>query len=358
MAEERDIVRVEQVETMPMVDAAEVDMQVATAKKYPRSIKRFRERILELATIDKETAEECWYALPRGGKVIEGPSVRFAEIVAASYGNLRVASRHVNTGEKFVSCEGVCWDLENNVAMKSTVNRRITGRRGRFDDDMIGVTIAAANSIASRNAVFKVVPKAIFQRSLDEVKKIAMGSGRTITEVRKAIVEHFKGMNVPVAQLLSLTGRNGLEDLTLEDATMLRGVATAIKEGTTTIAEVFSPDRKAPESTTIPKDAIKKGSAEAHSHPGEAHVPEAKPKAKSRKKAAPEPTPEPTPEPDALTVARKAFKTVVSEVSEQLSDDVVAEEVWMAGITEGIEKFDNIEAIHELCKKLKDLASG
>jgi len=342
------------VEAMPMVDAAEVDMQVATAKKYERSIKRFREKVLELATIDKETAEECWYALPRGGKVIEGPGIRFAEIVAASYGNMRAASRHISTDEKSVTCEGVCWDLENNVAVKSTVNRRITKRNGeRFDEDMINVTIAAANAIALRNAIFKVVPKAIFQKSLEEVKKIAMGTGRTITETRKAIVEHFRSMKVPVSKVLELVGRKGVEDITLEDATTLRGVATAIKEGTTTIAEVFSAKRAAPKTVTIPKSAVKSGDAAEHTGPGEAH----KTKEPAPKRAKREKKPEPEKQEVTIEDARKRFKDILPSIADKLSDDVVAEECWMAGITEGIDKFEDADAVVKLCDKLESLAS-
>lgn len=337
------------VEAMQMVDAAEVDMQVATAKKYERSIKRFREKVLELATIDQQTAEECWYALPRGGKVIEGPGIRFAEIVAASYGNLRAASRHIKTDEKSVTCEGVCWDLENNVAVKSTVNRRITRRNGqRFDEDMINVTIAAANAIALRNAVFKVVPKAIFQKSLEEVKKIAMGSGRTITEVRKAIVEHFKGMGVKIPQILAVVGKKGVEDLTLEDATTLRGVATAIKEGTTTLAEVFSAERAAPQRTAVPKEKVKAASAEAHTHPGEAHK-EEKPKKKKAKAK---------PKVDPVEEARANLKGTIEKVAGDVDEDVIADQCWMAGVTEGIDKCDDVDAMNQLADKLLELATG
>ena len=46
---------------------AEIDMQVATARQYPRSINAAINNILTLATLDEETATECIYALKRGG---------------------------------------------------------------------------------------------------------------------------------------------------------------------------------------------------------------------------------------------------------------------------------------------------
>ena len=59
---------------------AEVDQQVATARAMPRSISKAIQNINTLATLDEESAQECIYALPRGGKPIKGPSVRLAEI--------------------------------------------------------------------------------------------------------------------------------------------------------------------------------------------------------------------------------------------------------------------------------------
>ena len=72
--------------------------------RFPRSMKLAVDRIISLATLDSEAASECVYALPRGGKPIRGPSVRFAEIVGAMYGNCHIGSRIVAVGHP--SCRG------------------------------------------------------------------------------------------------------------------------------------------------------------------------------------------------------------------------------------------------------------
>src|SRR6516165_9282959 len=76
------------------VVSAEIDMQIATAKRFPR--RKDREialKIMDRATLNADIAGECLYNLERGGKSIQGPSIRFAEIIRSCYGNLRVASR-------------------------------------------------------------------------------------------------------------------------------------------------------------------------------------------------------------------------------------------------------------------------
>ena len=50
---------------------------------------------------------------PRGGKPIEGPSNRLAEIVAYAWGNLRISSRITNEGAKFLTAQTTILDLEH-----------------------------------------------------------------------------------------------------------------------------------------------------------------------------------------------------------------------------------------------------
>ena len=220
---------------------AEIDVQIATAKQYPRQISKVREEIQELATLNQDTAESCWYALPRGGKVIEGPSIRFAEIVASAYGNIRAATRVIAIDDEHITCQGVCHDLEKNVAISTEVKRRIKDRNGRrYNEDMIVTTANAGSSIALRNAVLKVVPGALLKDVMAEVRKVGMGDARTLAQRRLAAFEYFKGQGVSKEKVLGVIGKRDVDDVTLEDLAVLRGLMTAINEGTTTIGEAFS----------------------------------------------------------------------------------------------------------------------
>ena len=143
------------------VISSEVEAQLVAAHRFPRRITLFAERAEAMACLNEDIADACMYALPRAGKTIEGPSARFAEIMATCWGNLRAEARPLEVRDRDVLVRGTCWDLESNVAIAFEVTRRITNREGkRFDDDMIAVTTNAAGSIALRNAILKVVPKA------------------------------------------------------------------------------------------------------------------------------------------------------------------------------------------------------
>lgn len=218
----------------------EVDMQVTTAKKYPRSIDAFQKKAMTLAASDRVTAAGCFYVLPRAGTKIEGPGVRLAEIVASSYGNLRCETRVVNVGQKTITAQATAWDMENNVLIRCETSRRITNKEGkRYSDDMIVMTGNAAASIAFRNAIWKVVPFSYVRQIYEKCKLVARGDKVGVDQSKKDWIAYYGKMEISEDQVLELIGRSSLTDVDLEDITTLQGLATALDEGRTTLDEVF-----------------------------------------------------------------------------------------------------------------------
>jgi hypothetical protein len=117
-------------EAWRIVADPEVDIQVTTARRFPRSVTTFMRRATEMATLTPEIAASCIYALPRKEngvtKNIEGPSARFAELCANAWGNLRAEGKVLGHDDQFVTARGTAWDVEANVAIAYEVKRRIT----------------------------------------------------------------------------------------------------------------------------------------------------------------------------------------------------------------------------------------
>lgn len=229
-------------------ERASCDVQISTAKKYPRGdMSKVKERMLSLATLDQETAQGCFYTLRRDGKVIQGASARLAEIAVSSYKNIRAASRVIDNDGKKITAQAVCHDLENNVYVSVEVQRRITNKDGKtFSEDMQIVTGNAASSIAFRNAVFKVVPKALINPVYEEAKRLAIGDAKSLSQRRDSAVAAFDKMGVDKDRLLSTLGKSKVEDIDLSDIEILLGLHTAIKDGDTTIDESFPLTPKKP----------------------------------------------------------------------------------------------------------------
>jgi len=232
---------------------------IADARDHPRNIQRFRDIAMEMATVDEETACECFYKLSKGGKAISGPSIRLAEIVLSTYHNLWTGSRPIEVAEKVVVAQGVCIDLETGTRVFREVNRRITDRNGkRYQEDTIQTTMAAACAIAMREAVFKVVPRVLVNPILrrcyeiagyGEAGKQAKQQASEIEQRRTAMLKHFEGIGVTTRRVLFVIGRSRIEDITPDDLVQLRGTATAIKDNEITAREAFGTDEPEPQQT-------------------------------------------------------------------------------------------------------------
>ena len=223
-----------------LLNRSEIEQQITTARRFPRSIKRFRDEALQMVTLSESVAEQCIYALPRDGKTIEGPSARFAEVVASAWGNCRAGARVVDDSGEFVTAQGVFHDLERNVAITYEVQRRITGKNGRrYSADMIGVTANAACSIALRNAILKGVPKAFWEDMYGAARQVIMGDIKTLANRRAAAVAAFQKFGVSPEQITAKLEVAGVEDITLEHLVVLKGLLTAIRDGDTTAEEAF-----------------------------------------------------------------------------------------------------------------------
>jgi len=237
-------VEIVQNDALGAIERAQVDVQISTARKYPRTLSAVKQRMLSFATLDEETAASCFYTLParRGGddKPIQGPSVRMAEIALASYQHVKAGSRIIADDGKFIVAQAVVHDLENNVAVSIEVRRRVTNKRGeRFSDDMIAVTGNAACSIALRNAVFRVVPRALINPVFDAAKRVAVGDVKSLTTKRSQVLGRLKQMGAKDSAILAAVGAEKVEDIDLDKLEILIGLGTSIKDGEVSLEEAF-----------------------------------------------------------------------------------------------------------------------
>jgi hypothetical protein len=222
---------------------AEIDIQVATAHKYPRSITKVARKVTGLATISQAAAEKCMYALPRGGKSITGPSIGLARIVFSQWGNCRGGARivHVDKENGFVEVEGIFHDLETNSATTKRVRRRIFDKNGKcFNDDMILVTGNAACSIAFRNAVLGGVPEAIWDEAYKQALKTMRGEAKTLPDRRDAALTAMAAFGLTPDQVWQILGIGGEKDFGLDQIVTVGGIHNSLKEGETTVEELLA----------------------------------------------------------------------------------------------------------------------
>lgn len=226
------------------ITRGEIDIQIATAHRYPRSLDMYKKRAIAMATIDVETAESCLYCRPvGGGKNAEGMSVRMAEIVGSCYGNLRVGAIIIEQTETYIKARGVAHDLETNFASSSDIIESTLKADGKTPyDARMRVTVAkAAVAKARRDATFQVVPRAIVRPIERAVRALlADESIQTFEERRNGVVKWIdEKLKIDPKRVWAMLGITGSGDLQQEHLETLAGLKTALREQDTTIDEAF-----------------------------------------------------------------------------------------------------------------------
>lgn len=274
--------------TLQTMMRADLDVQINTAKAWPRSLKAFREEGLSTVSLSPDIAESCTYALPRGKdaqgreKIIEGPSIRFAEIILAAYGNIRVGGRVVMNDGRWVTAQGICHDLQKNTSVTIEVKRSImqhelrwddvkkkmvrTGRMVQMNDDMQTLAGNACTSIALRNAVLKVIPKAYWEEIHQTSKRVALGTQETLVDRREKALKYFGDKGVSVERVCQTLGVKGVEDIDLEKLSQLTKFRATLKNQEATLDSIFPP--VAPPTTKGDK-ATKAAEQKLKAKPGE-----------------------------------------------------------------------------------------
>jgi len=227
-----------------LAQKAQIDIQISTAKAYPRDLRKSMENAVVTVTLNEETAKSCIYELPRAGKKIKGASVHLASILAQNYGNFRAEARVTEVSDKYVSAEAVALDLETNFAVKVEVRRKILDKYGnRYKEDMIHTTGLAASAIAYRNAVLRVIPRAVTDHVYNSaMNKITgdLSDEQKLLKARTQWIKYYKKTyEATEEEIVTLCGVKTITGIGADQIATLIGTDQAIKDGSTTADEVF-----------------------------------------------------------------------------------------------------------------------
>lgn len=150
----------------------EVQASLVIAQRFPRSepdaLVRIRSACQRPALADKAI-----YVYPRGGKKVEGPSIRLAEALARAWGNMTYGIRELEQQKGFSVVESYCWDLETNTkASRSfTVNHKIRLKDGSdkilTDPRDIYEMVANYGQRRTRACILEIIPSDVIEQAVD-----------------------------------------------------------------------------------------------------------------------------------------------------------------------------------------------
>jgi len=209
------------------VVSVEIDIQIKTAHEYPRDMVKVKAEIIEKIS-DPEIAESMWYTLERYDKKLRknvpivGPSIRLAEILYTSWGNIRVMSDVVETTPTHCTARGVAIDLEKNTGVSSNATVPIYGSGA----DAIKLAHMRAQAVARRNAIFQVIPGVYQKQAMKHAQLVY--AGQDIGVRRARMVEWFGDRSVAPGVVCAAVAKLKVDELNDNDLEVLTGMRNRI----------------------------------------------------------------------------------------------------------------------------------
>lgn len=176
----------------------EVEASIVSAKRFPRD-EDFALDKIKKACERSRLAETAIYQYPRGGTVVEGPSIRLAETVSLHWGNIQKGIRELSSTGSETTYEAFAIDLENNVRASrifTVVHERYTknGTSKLVDPRDVYEIIASHAARRLRACILEIIPQDVIEEALEICKQtVAKLFSKIPREERiKQMLEHFE----------------------------------------------------------------------------------------------------------------------------------------------------------------------
>lgn len=225
-----------QTEMMVSRQAQEVQAAMVVAKRFPRDEVDSYNRIMRSCQ-RTSLAEQAMYEFPRGGTSVTGPSIRLAEAMAQSWGNLDfgVIELDQKPGESTVM--SYCWDLETNTRQTKIftvphIRQTKRGAQALTDPRDIYEMVANQGARRLRACILGIIPGDVVDAALDRCQGTLKSNSKEplIDRVRKMAEAFQADYGVSLEMLEKYAGCKA-EAFTEQTIIKLRGVYKSIKDG-------------------------------------------------------------------------------------------------------------------------------
>lgn len=236
---------------------AEAQGKLVIAKRFPRDEVQAYNRVSQ-ACQRKGIAEKAFFSYDRGGKIVSGPTIRFAEELARCWGNIDYGIKELSQDEGKSEMQAYAWDLETNTqSVQNFTNHHIREVKGKAkiltsQRDIYEIN-ANMGARRLRSRIIAILPTDLVDMAISECKKTLAGNNNEplIDRVKKMIVK-FGKIGVTQEQIERRLKRK-VDTMTVEDFTDYIGIYNAIKHGESKISEWFEAEKVASDLTEMLK---------------------------------------------------------------------------------------------------------
>lgn len=275
-------------------EIAEVQAAMVIAKKFPRDPIMAMDRVLNACT-RPTLAEGALYTYARGGQDISGPSIRLAEVLAQSWGNVQFGIRELEQRNGESTVEAYAWDVETNtrqVKVFQVKHERHTRQGSKRLEDPRDIYELVANQGARRlrACILGVIPGDVTEAAVRQCEVTLATTADTSPEAMQKMVAAFASFGVTREQIEARIQRR-LDTIQPAQVIALKKVYASLRDGMSAPVDWFEPQQ--PTGASAEPDAAPKPAAT---------VLRDKLRGRNANKApepeAPEPTKEPQRDPD------------------------------------------------------------
>lgn len=214
---------------------AEVQAAYVIAKKFPRNQLEAYSNIIE-ACKRPFLAEQALYAYPRGGKTVEGPSIRLAEAMCQAWGNMESGLKELSRVNGVSVVEAYCVDYQTNtrdIKTFSVKHIRDTkkGPQKLTDERDIYELIANYGARRKRACILALLPGDVTEAAVEQCKKTMIeGNKEPFGDRIRKLVLAFDELGVKVEHIEKRLGHN-LDALIPQELVTLGAIYKSIRDG-------------------------------------------------------------------------------------------------------------------------------
>lgn len=213
---------------------AEVQAAYVIAKKFPRNEEECYTNIISSCK-RKFLAEQAMYAYPRGGQTVTGPSIRLAEAMAQSWGNLDCGVREISQKSGVSIAEAYAIDLQTNTRITKMfhvehVRHTKKGVNRLTDPRDIYELVANQGARRLRACILGIIPGDVTEAAVEQCTKTMVNSDVPMVDQIRKLVLAFDEIGVKVEHLEKRLGHN-LDATIPTEIVNLRSIYKSIKDG-------------------------------------------------------------------------------------------------------------------------------
>lgn len=217
--------------------AQEVQAAMIIAKKFPRDEYESFNRIMRTCE-RKSLAEEAIYSYPRGGTMVEGPSIRLAEAIAQNWGNMDFGIIELERRAGESQAMAYAWDLETNTRSTKifTVKHIRNTKSGSYeltDERDIYEMVANYGARRQRACILSVLPGDIVEKAVDQCKET-----KKLSSKDKPLEQRLQDMLQTFDSKFRVTKKDiekyigySVSKMTEDDLQNLGGIYKALRDG-------------------------------------------------------------------------------------------------------------------------------